>query len=74
MGILLADKDWETINKRAGVDVMGIAINLDGRYTPMEQAGGTGKRYITSEEASCRILQDRVDKLQGTSRRRCYWD
>ena len=36
--------------------------------------GGTGKRYITSEEASRRILQDKIDKLQGTTHRRHYWD
>ena len=33
--LLLTDKDWNNINKKAGVDVMGIVINLDGKYTPV---------------------------------------
>lgn len=35
---LLSDENWEAINQKAGIDVMDIVINLDGRYTPVQQA------------------------------------
>jgi len=35
---VMSDKDWEVINKEAGVDVIDIVVNLDNRYTPMQQA------------------------------------
>ncbi|KKL54966.1 hypothetical protein LCGC14_2260090, partial [marine sediment metagenome] len=31
-------EDWEAINQKAGVDVMDIVVNLDGRYSPTQQA------------------------------------
>ena len=35
---LLSDEDWEKINKKTGIDVIDIALNLDNRYTPIKQA------------------------------------
>ena len=35
---ILSDEAWEKINVKMGVDVIGIALNLDNRYTPMQQA------------------------------------
>ena len=35
---MMSDDDWEAINKKAGVDVIGIVINLDGKYSPSQQA------------------------------------
>jgi len=35
----LGQEDWEQINKETGVDVIDLVVNLDKRYTPMEQAG-----------------------------------
>lgn len=34
----ISGKDWEVVNKKAGVDVLDIVVNLDGRYTPSQQA------------------------------------
>lgn len=36
--MLLTGEDWEAINQKAGVDVMDIVVNLDGRYSPTQQA------------------------------------
>ena len=36
--LVLTGKDWEKINKKAGVDVLDIVVNLDGRYTAGQQA------------------------------------
>jgi len=36
--LLLTYEDWNNINKKAGVDVIDIVINLDGKYTPVQQA------------------------------------
>jgi len=35
---VMGDEGWEAINKKAGVDVIDIVVNLDNRYTPIQQA------------------------------------
>ncbi len=55
--ILLEGRDWESINKKARVDVLDIVVNLDGRYTPVEQANLIVKRCdLTAKAQAEKIL------------------
>lgn len=44
MDCLLSNKEWESINRKAGLDVIDIVINLDGRYTVVQQVDLIVKR------------------------------
>jgi len=35
---ILNNNDWEDINHEAGIDIMDIVINLDGKYSLSQQA------------------------------------
>ena len=47
--------DWEVINKRAGVDVLDIVVNLDNRYTPYQQADLIVERCKLTAKAQAEI-------------------
>jgi len=48
---VLTDEHWETINQKMGVDVIDIAINLDNRFTPNQQAELIVERCNLTAEA-----------------------
>ncbi len=48
---LLKGNDWETINRKAGVDIMDIVMNLDGRYSKSQQMDLISKRCDLTAKA-----------------------
>jgi len=52
---VMSNKDWEAINQKAGVDVLDIVVNLDGRYTPGQQAELIVERCNLTAKAQAEI-------------------